>query len=234
MRWMKKIKNNKNWSIGFLLLCCVLCGCDPAVQEKLSYLSELMQQPVKQYQLSENKAELPSIQELLQGRREQQRQKVQETDNGTEPAGTAGAGILPVQSTEKTEAQAVWAAGEQTHIRLFFLNAEGSDLLEETRMIPKVPGIARAALEELLKGPGQDDSQASRLFPEGTCLRDICLTDEGVCKIDFSRDIQRIGSSEREELVTLAIVKTLSQFPGIQSIQFMIEGFSVNSLTGKE
>ncbi len=223
MRWTKK---KKRWTILFLLFCSSLCGCDPAVQEKLSDLSEMIQQPLRQYQNDSGETSLPTLQEILGGKEtsgveDDSANDSQQAEGASDEAGT----------NAPEDASSAWALSEETtSVKLFFLNAEGSELLEETRQIAKVPGIARETLEALIEGPAQPEAAA--LFPEGTTLRDINITEDGICKVDFSQEIQGIVSKEREEMVTLAIIKTLSQFPSIQTVQFMVEGLSVHSLTG--
>lgn len=214
MRWTTR---KKRWTVIFILFCSSLCGCDPAVQEKLSYLSEVMKQPLQQYESGASETSLPTLRELLQGKEETAPIEETNTEGNTK---------------DKNSLETMAVPGEQMDVQLFFLTSDGSDLLEETRPITKVPGVARATLEALIAGP--QSQEASALFPPGTTLRDICITAEGVCKIDFSHEIQGIVSQEREDMVTLAILKTLAQFPSIQTVQFMVDGFSVNSLTGNQ
>ena len=225
-QWKRGNRNGKKATLLFLGFCAFLCGCSPVVKEKLSDLNDLIRQPLEEYrqQFTAERGGLPTLQELLQGSTATaenstaaKKEGVQTAENETQTAGNETVPVL-ADHTEKMT------------VSLFFLNEQGDELLQETRSIAKVPGIARQTVEALLDGPEQ--AEANGLFPAGTSLRDICITADGVCKLNFSREIQAIVSEKQEELVTLAIVKTLSQFPSIQSIQFMVEGNSVNSLSG--
>ena len=188
-------------TVVFIMACAGLCGCDDRLEEQAAVWAQQLAAPFKQAASGEiSWRELP---DLLTGR--------------TKAGG------------EAEKVPEVPAAAEKTAVRLFFVNAGGTGLVEETRQIDRVPGIARATLEALLAGPAGEDAAA--LFPEGTRLNGVNITPEGVLKVDFSPEIRRMAA-EKEEMARLAVIKTLAQFPGVKNVQFMVDGFSVNSLTG--
>lgn len=142
-------------------------------------------------------------------------------NGGNEQAGTD---VEPVEDTT--------AAGDgNITIVLYFGNKEGY-LTAEKRVIQKTPGVARAAMNELIKGPtAQSGLYAS--IPPGTRLKDIKIED-GLATVDFSGAIQskHPGGSAGESLTIGSIVNTLTQFPSVQEVQILVEGRVVETLAG--
>ena len=160
-------------------------------------------------------------------------------DSGTLPyLGERGAGeTLLNGGSEQAEAnvepvEEVTATGNgNLTIVLYFVNKEGY-LTAEKRVIPKTPGVARAAMNELIKGPtAQSGLYAS--IPPGTRLKDIKIED-GLATVDFTESIQskHPGGSAGESLTIGSIVNTLTQFPSVQEVQILVEGRVVETLAG--
>ncbi len=119
---------------------------------------------------------------------------------------------------------------EKITVKLYFARQNGDGLGVEEREIPKVTGIARATIEELLKGPRTEDLKSA--LPAGTRLLDINITPEGTCIVDFSYHITEVSGSKAEALAVFSIVNTLSQFPTVNNVSFMVEGEKVDSIGG--
>lgn len=121
-------------------------------------------------------------------------------------------------------------AGE-TAIVLYFGDKEGY-LVAEKRMIPKVEGIGRATLQELIKGPSPG-SRLSPTIPQGVVLRNINVKN-GLATVDFSKELKtNHGGGSTGELSTVySIVNTLTQFPAVQKVQILIDGKKIETLAG--
>lgn len=115
-------------------------------------------------------------------------------------------------------------------VELYFERQDGRGLAIEEREIPKVEGIARATVEELLKGPG--DNKLVSPFPPGTCLLDINIKPNGNCVIDLSSHIKKVRGAHGESLAVYSIVNTLSQFPSVDTVTFLVEGETVETIGG--
>ncbi|NLW63454.1 MAG: GerMN domain-containing protein [Syntrophomonadaceae bacterium] len=115
-------------------------------------------------------------------------------------------------------------------VQLYFARQNGDGLAVEEREIPKVTGIARATMEELLKGPNTEDLKSA--LPAGTRLLDINITPEGTCIVDFSSHITEVSGSRAEALAVFSIVNTLSQFSTVNNVSFLVEGKKVDSIGG--
>ncbi|NPV52291.1 MAG: GerMN domain-containing protein [Firmicutes bacterium] len=92
--------------------------------------------------------------------------------------------------------------------------------------------LPRRALEELIRGPSPG-SNLERLLPAETRVLGVSIKDR-TAYVNFSRDIQTRfpGGSRTEELMVYSIVNTLTQFPGITSVQILIEGKKVETIGG--
>lgn len=115
-------------------------------------------------------------------------------------------------------------------LSLYFGNSAGTGLEAEQRDIHKTEGIARRTMEELLKGPV--NNEYINVFPEGTRLLDINVKPDGMCIIDMSREVTHVSNYQQEKLMVYAIVNTLSQFASIESVRFRVEGQEVETLGG--
>jgi len=115
-------------------------------------------------------------------------------------------------------------------ISLYFADSEGKSLVAEKRDIVKVEGIGRKTINELIKGPVNGANKP--VFPEGTQLRDINIKEDGLCILDFSKEIRNISSAQAERILISSILKTLSQFDSVKEVTFRVEGEKVNTLGG--
>ena len=103
----------------------------------------------------------------------------------------------------------------------FFLRAE-------KRTIPHTAGVARAAAEELFKGPAAG-SALKALFPPTVRVLGVSVED-GVCTLDVSVEIisdksaQGGAGAQVEGLALVSIANTLTEFPTIRKVRLLIEG----------
>lgn len=123
---------------------------------------------------------------------------------------------------------------QTAEVTLYFgrMTAKDFFLVPEKRSVSKVEGLPKAALEELIRGP-LPGSGLERLIPEGTKLRSLKVRD-GIAYPDFSEEIRSKfpGGSRREELLVYSVVNTLTQFPEIREVQFLIEGKKADTIGG--
>ncbi|MDD4803074.1 MAG: GerMN domain-containing protein [Syntrophomonas sp.] len=114
---------------------------------------------------------------------------------------------------------------EKIEINLYFEDPQQHKLVLEKRSIVKVEGIARQTMHELINGPTQTDLRST--FPAGTQLLDINIKPDGLCIIDLSSEATTVTSKEQGKLMLLAIADTLSQFPTINKVSFLINGENI-------
>jgi germination protein M len=88
--------------------------------------------------------------------------------------------------------------------------------------------VARAAMEELIKGPAAGGSLAA-ILPDTVKVLDVSVSD-GVCTVNLSKEIltdkAKAGGAgaEVEGLALASIANTLTEFPTIQKVKLLIEG----------
>jgi len=119
-----------------------------------------------------------------------------------------------------------------TTIKVFFNNNELDPeiscvkVFPVTRMITKIPTVARAAVEELLKGPTETEKKAgySTSINPNVTIRRLVIQD-GVAEVDFDKQIEfQVGGSCRVGAIRSQITQTLKQFPTVKEIRVSVEG----------
>ncbi|MGN9163848.1 GerMN domain-containing protein [Tissierellaceae bacterium HCP3S3_D8] len=112
---------------------------------------------------------------------------------------------------------------------VFYFKDSKDYLVPVMKRIPWEEGIAKTTLlnmvdsDELRKS--LSDVGLSPIIPQGTSLNGISINeDTGLCKVDFSEEIQNIESNKDEENLIKGIVYTLTEFPNIKEVQIMVGG----------
>ena len=125
-------------------------------------------------------------------------------------------------------------AQEQTEeITLYFdaSTPEREYLAPEKRKVEK-GDLPLKAMEELIKGPSEG-SELKPVLPKETKVRSVKVEDN-IAYVNFSKDLidnLNVGSSG-EIIVISAIANTLTEFPGIDKVQILIEGEKTETLAG--
>lgn len=131
------------------------------------------------------------------------------------------------KSTSATDGNEKPTAIATTSVKLYFAGPDGK-LGVEKRTVPKVQGLARETLKELLKGP--QNKKYSPVAPNNTRLVDINLKPDGLCIVNLSAEARQVKNKQQEEMMIHTIVNTLGQFPAIKRVAFMIEGCKVDTI----
>ena len=136
-----------------------------------------------------------------------------------------------IETMGESSGENIEAQGETIEVVLYFADKEGKKLVPENRKIKKVEGLARATINELIKGPSTE-SDLLPTIPQGTVLKDINIKDDGLCIVDFNRKLIEKNSTGviPEELTVYSIVNTLTQFPAVERVKFRIEGQNPDSI----
>ena len=139
--------------------------------------------------------------------------------------------VLPPENyPEVTQEQT--QTNEKYTLVLFFGDNQGGNLVAEKRQVPKVEGLARRAINELISGPKND--KLKNTIPAGTKLLDINIKPDGLCIVNFSKELMtnHQGGSSGEINTVYAIVNTLTQFATVHQVQLLIEGEQKETLAG--
>lgn len=137
------------------------------------------------------------------------------------------------QYDESYEIPVIFAPVETMTIKIYFPNnIKDPGLLDCAHMYPverkiaKTMAVARAALEELLKGPTEEEKTAGYLTSINSGVKIQKLTIEnGVAKVDFDEQLEyQVGGSCRVTAIGAEITETLKQFPTVKSVIVSING----------
>lgn len=121
---------------------------------------------------------------------------------------------------------------ENVKIKVFFNNEKLDPefscykVFPVERIIPKTQAIARVALEELLKGPTEEEKKGSFLTSINPGVKIQKLTIENdVAKVDFDKQLEfQVGGSCRVAAISAQIRETLKQFPTVKDVIISIDG----------
>lgn len=105
-----------------------------------------------------------------------------------------------------------------------------TEVYESVRIVKKVDGVARAAVEELLKGvtEAEKDAKLFSSIPEGTVLQNIKI-ENGTAYVDFN-NLLNAGGSCRVAAIRSQIEGTLMQFPTVSRVVISVDGNSEEAL----
>ena len=128
---------------------------------------------------------------------------------------------------------------------LLFGNIDGpTPLVPVSREVDETVAVAAAAMEQLLAGP-TDDERAHDLrvgtigtqIPDGTSLLGIDVAD-GIATVDLSSEFASgdITGDDRESWATrlAQVTYTLTQFPTVDRVRFLVDGKPGNAIEGHE
>lgn len=121
-------------------------------------------------------------------------------------------------------------------VSLYFAVSTDTDfyLTEEIREIPVSKELYKNVLEELIKGPEND--QLSPTLPSNVKVNSVKISDN-TATVDFSKEIitnfeEIPHSSTTEVLAIFSIVNTLTEFEEIKKVKITIEGKDSGQVDG--
>ena len=101
-----------------------------------------------------------------------------------------------------------------------------TELFPVERVVPKTMAVARAALEELFKGP-TDAEKSNGFFTSinpGVMIQKVSI-ENGVASVDLSEELERaVGGSCRVAAIRAQITATVKQFPTVTDVVISISG----------
>ena len=138
---------------------------------------------------------------------------------------------------EKIPAGEEAVPSETRSITLFFARGDAEGVVSESHEVPVrggVDGQMKAVVEELLRGP--DKKEAVSAIPRGTRVLDLFWNeDRQTVYIDFSQSFvsNHPGGSTAEYFTIDTIIKTIqTNFPQVRFVQFLVEGYPVETIAG--
>lgn len=118
--------------------------------------------------------------------------------------------------------------GAETHykVTLYFANEEGNKLKKTTRNIfyTGTSPIEEQVINQLINGPTEMGLYAT--VPEGTTVLNVS-TKEKICYVDLNEKFLEKLPNVTDEVAIYSIVNSLVELPGINKVQFRINGQTV-------
>ena len=123
-------------------------------------------------------------------------------------------------------------APAQTTLRLYFLRGEKLGVAE--RRVAHTSAPATAAMKALLAGPTAAEQAAGlgTTMPAGTRLLKLGIAD-GTATVDLSREFGSGGGTLSMTSRVAEVVYTLTGFPTVRFVRFLMEGEPVDALGGE-
>ena len=126
-------------------------------------------------------------------------------------------------------------AEETRSVTLYFAGRDADGLVAETREIPVRKGVeseAKAVMAALLAGPEHRNGVSA--IPAGTRILQVFWVEETeTLYLDFNRGITTGDGSTGEYYTITTIIRTIgANFPQAGRLQFLIEGYPVETLAG--
>ena len=139
-----------------------------------------------------------------------------------------------VETATTTEEQTdTEPSGEGTvTYQVWFGDAEG--LFVSYRTQERTPRVGTAALEALLEGPDsfEEDYGLRTAVPEGTQLLDLKIAD-GIARVDLTSEFESGGGSASMQMRLAQVVYTITQFPTVKGVVFLLDGDQIDVLGGE-
>lgn len=118
----------------------------------------------------------------------------------------------PPEDQEASQRLRIWLTG-------------GEALRPVVRDVPETEAVARAAIEELLAGPSDEetDLDIGSEIPPGTELLDVSIS-ENVATVDLSGEFESGGGTATMRMRLAQLVYTLTEFDSVDGVELRIDG----------
>lgn len=153
----------------------------------------------------------------------------------TEAAGTDGSGATTSTSTPSGSGSGTvtpTTGGQEMTVNVYF--ARDEKMSAAGRVIPKTQGVGATSMRALLAGPTDQERSAgmSSAIPGGTTLLGLDIKN-GIATVDLSKEYASGGGSLSMMMRLAQVVFTLTQFPSVQGVNFMLDGKPIDVLGGE-
>ena len=127
--------------------------------------------------------------------------------------------------TEKTE--------RTMNVKVYYPDESGMRLVEVEReiLVDDATDKYTAAVEALFDEP--EDENLTTIFPKNAGIRSVTVRD-GLATVDFDGSLLKgfVGGSTGEEFLIGSVVDTLTNFPEITRVKFLVDGKEIETLSG--
>ena len=118
---------------------------------------------------------------------------------------------------------------ERDTVLVYYASEDGKYLVPVTLPINLTENAAKVSIEKILGGPG--DWFLSNTVPEGTKLKGI-YTRGNITYVDLTSHFINFEEYKDIEMAINSLVLTLTEFPEVETVQFLIEGMILEDING--
>lgn len=119
------------------------------------------------------------------------------------------------------------------NVKVYYPDDSGTKLVEVDREIIVDDSVDKytAAVESLMEDPGEEN--LTTIFPKSAGIRSVTINGD-LATVDFDGNIAKgfVGGSTGEEFLIGSIVNTLTNFPEIKRVKFLVDGKEIETLSG--
>jgi len=137
------------------------------------------------------------------------------------------------QNTETVVSPATQTKMQKIKVKAYFPDDAGINLVAVNRTVEVASTADKylAAIQLLINVPKEKDLTA--IFPKNAKLHGVTFKD-GTAFVDFDSNITKsfAGGSTGEELLVASVVKTLTEFPEVKQVRFLVDGKEIETLSG--
>ena len=118
-------------------------------------------------------------------------------------------------------------------VSLYFADEDMQMLREEARTLEVfyTERLPLRLVKEILRGP-EEEGHKALISPDVAVLRQWIFEDTMYIDFDESFLHQFVGTDRQGELTIYSIVNTMTQLPGIEKVQLLIDGKRINEYPG--
>jgi len=142
--------------------------------------------------------------------------------------------LSPRSAPERPRQDNIVKVPTRPKVKIYVIQMHGDQpyLAPETLKIKGQGDLREAAIRELLE-TNRWEGESKNLIPQGTRLLSLKVKD-GIATVNFSREFTDNfnGGAQLEALTIHSIVHTLTQFPEIRRVRFLVEGQKLETLAG--
>ena len=140
--------------------------------------------------------------------------------------GAVSAGSAAVSSADKKE------AAKELDIKVYYPDDQGLKLVAVKRTIKTdAAGKYAAAMKSLLTGTKQKGQ--TTIIPKQAKVKSVKVKGD-TAYVDFNQDLVKhfTGGSTGEEMLVGSVVNTLTEFPEIKKVKFLVDGKDIDTISG--
>jgi hypothetical protein len=156
------------------------------------------------------------------------------TTSETSGPDTSGPATTSTSATGGGTSAATAAPGTKDTVTVNFYFMRGEEIAPASQAVAKTQSVGAAAVQLLLAGPGDVGKEAgmTTAIPVGTKLLGLDIKN-GIATVDLSKEYASGGGSLSMMMRLAQVVFTLTQFPSVQGVNFMLDGKAIDVLGGE-